>query len=71
MSKDKQYTQEDGSYIVKKTGKKVSVLAFIVCALIALTIWVYVAGRDMKRDNQIEGDTDNSSYQSENTQSEE
>jgi len=71
MSKEKQYTQEDGSYIVKKTSKKASVFAFIVCVLIALIIWVYVAGRDMKRENQVEGDADNSSYQSESAQSEE
>lgn len=33
-------SHDDGSYVVKKT-KKSSVLAFILCLLIAFVIWAY------------------------------
>ena len=48
MGKEKNYVREDGSYVVKKS-KKGNILAFIVCVLIALTIWIYVANRDIIR----------------------
>ena len=33
-------SRDDGSYVVKKT-KKSSILAFILCILIAFVIWAY------------------------------
>ena len=42
MSKEKRNadSHDDGSYVVKKS-KKSSVLAFILCLLIAFVIWAY------------------------------
>lgn len=42
MSKERKLTEEhdDGSYVVKKSRKS-SILAFILCLLIAFVIWAY------------------------------
>ena len=42
MSKEKRNAEshDDGSYVVKKSRKS-SVLAFILCLLIAFVIWAY------------------------------
>ena len=39
----------DGDYVVKKS-KKNNVFAFIVCVLIALTIWIYTKNTEIKPD---------------------
>lgn len=39
--KEKQIVSDDGSYVVKKS-KKLDVLAFILCLIVAFCVWVYV-----------------------------
>ena len=50
MSKtvEKENFYEDGNYVVKKTRKH-SILAFIVCVLVAFTIWLYATNKDNER----------------------
>ena len=58
MSKtvEKENFYEDGNYVVKKTRKH-SVLAFIVCALVAFTIWLYATNKDNERIVKDNADT--------------
>lgn len=50
MSKRKQDEKmhDDGTYVVKKT-RKGSVIAFVVCALIALVIWLSATNGERKK----------------------
>lgn len=47
MSKNKEHIKEhdDGSYVVKKS-KRSSVIAFIICLLIAFVIWAYASATE-------------------------
>ncbi len=49
MSKRKQneWNEDDGSYVVKKS-RKLNVVAFVVCFLIALVIWIYATNTENK-----------------------
>ena len=49
MSKRKQDEKihDDGTYVVKKT-RKGSMIAFVLCALIALIIWLYATNDERK-----------------------
>ena len=50
MSKRKQDEKihDDGTYVVKKT-RKGSMIAFVLCALIALIIWLYATNDERKK----------------------
>ncbi len=47
-------SHDDGSYVVKKS-KKSSVLAFILCLLIAFVIWAYADATESE--NKAESDS--------------
>ena len=48
---------DDGTYVVKKT-KKSSILAFIICVLVAFVIWAYVEATESKvKENNLTDDT--------------
>lgn len=49
--KKKDKTVQDGSYVSKKS-RKLNVFAYILCVLISLIIWLYVANRDVMRSNE-------------------
>ena len=42
--KEKDHGYDDGSYVIKK-NRKFSVIAFILCVLIAFVIWLYATGK--------------------------
>ena len=44
--KRSEYTNDDGSYVVKKS-KKSNIFAFIVCIIIAFIIWMYSVSVDL------------------------
>ena len=50
MKKEK--AGQDGSYVIKKS-RKLNIFAYILCVLISLIIWLYVANRDVMRSNEI------------------
>lgn len=57
MSKNT-YDQNDGSYVVKKS-KSSSVVAFIICFLIAFVIWAYTASYGLNKQNASNTDASN------------
>ena len=42
----------DGSYVVKKSRKH-NILAFILCVLIAFTIWLYATNKDIEKEKDL------------------
>ena len=44
--KRSEYTNDDGSYVVKKS-KKSNIFAFIICIIIAFVIWMYSVSVDL------------------------
>ncbi len=55
---------DDGTYVVKKKGKRVGVVALIVCLLIAFVIWCYAKGSDLIKQQELEGNlSDNPTVQ--------
>lgn len=50
--KKKERTVQDGNYVVKKS-RKLNVFAYVLCVLISLIIWLYVANRDVIRSNEF------------------
>lgn len=50
MSKRKQNEtmHDDGTYVVKKSRKK-NIIAFILCLLIAVIVWLYASNAELKR----------------------
>lgn len=46
------HMHDDGSYVVRKT-KKSSILAFIICVLIAFVIWAYAKATDNMQEEKI------------------
>ena len=53
MSKRKlnERTHDDGSYVVKKSKKR-TIVAFILCVLIAFVIWLYASKIDEKKQTE-------------------
>ena len=49
MSKRKrnEVVSEDGAYVVKKNGK-MNIVAFILCVLVAMIIWLYATNTEAK-----------------------
>ncbi len=49
MAKQKQneHVENDGTYVVPKNRKK-NILAFILCVLVALLIWIYASNMEDK-----------------------
>ncbi len=49
MAKQKQNdcVENDGTYVVPKNRKK-NILAFILCVLVALLIWIYASNKEDK-----------------------
>jgi hypothetical protein len=43
---------DDGSYVVKKS-KKSSILAFIICILVAFIIWAYAEATEKKNEEKL------------------
>ena len=43
--------RDDGTYVVRKT-KKSSILAFVVCVLVAFVIWAYAEATD-KQEKEV------------------
>ena len=58
MSKRKQNEQnhDDGSYVVKKSRKR-NIIAFILCLLIALVIWLYASNIEQKKQAEAQHNT--------------
>ncbi len=59
MAKKKQNerVEDDGTYVVRKNRKK-NILAFILCVLVALLIWIYASNReDREKEEGIEEST--------------
>ena len=50
--KKKERSVQGGSYVVKKS-RKLNVFAYVLCVLISLIIWLYVANRDVIRNNEF------------------
>lgn len=42
----------DGSYVVKKSRKH-NILAFILCVLIAFTIWLYATNKNSEEEKEL------------------
>ena len=40
-------SEDDGSYVVKK-DRKLNIVAFVLCFLIAFVIWIYATNNDKK-----------------------
>ncbi|MBE6547007.1 MAG: hypothetical protein E7668_06165 [Ruminococcaceae bacterium] len=51
--KQKEWNADDGSYVVKK-NRKLNVIAFVVCFLIALVIWIYATNTEDKNKNEMQ-----------------
>ncbi len=50
MAKNKaRVEQDDGSYVVRKTRRS-SILAFVVCLLLAVFIWAYAEADEKQRE---------------------
>lgn len=64
MSKKKQRetTHDDGTYVVKKSRKK-NIIAFILCFLIAVIIWLNASNAEMKKQEEAQtNDETNSAF---------
>lgn len=53
MSKRKQEeaVYDDGSYVVKKS-RKTNIIAFVLCVLVALMIWLYATNMESKEQEE-------------------
>ncbi len=51
--RDKFIEPDDGTYVVKKSRKS-SILAFIVCLLLAFVIWAYAEATDKQKQQAME-----------------
>ena len=47
----KENVHDDGTYVVKKNRKE-SIIAFVICVLIALAIWIYARNAEIKEENE-------------------
>lgn len=47
----KENVHDDGTYVVKKNRKE-SIIALIICVLIALAIWIYARNAEIKEENE-------------------
>ena len=47
MRKQNERVENDGTYVVPKNRKK-NILAFILCILVALLIWIYASNKENK-----------------------
>ena len=58
---DKQRTElneEEKSYVVPKKNRKMDVIAFVICFLVALLIWIYATNTENKEKTEgAEGGT--------------
>ena len=51
--KEKELGYDDGSYVIKKSRKS-SIFAFILCFLIAFTLWLFAANKERNRNADAE-----------------
>lgn len=58
MAKQNERVENDGTYVVPKNRKK-SILAFILCVLVAFLIWIYASNKEDKE--RTEGEEESSS----------
>ncbi len=47
----KENVHDDGTYVVKKNRKE-SIIALIICVLIAFAIWVYAKNAEIKEESE-------------------
>lgn len=45
----KENVHDDGTYVIKK-NRKGSIIAFIICVLIAVAIWIYARNAEIKEE---------------------
>lgn len=59
--KEKEASYDDGSYVIKKK-RGFSLFAFILCVVIAFTIWLFAANRERERLTSAETTPTESAY---------
>ena len=55
--KENEHAYDDGSYVIKKS-RKFSLLAFILCMLIAFSIWIYATNKENQKLAEEENNKD-------------
>ena len=50
--KEQDHGYDDGSYVIKK-NRKFSIVAFILCMLVAFVIWLYAENKENQKDTEM------------------
>ena len=49
--KEQELLNDDGTYVVKK-NRKVNIIAFVLCFLVAFVIWIYATNTEKKEQSE-------------------